>query len=117
MLQAEFKDEDLKNTRHLRLLRKDPKTLAVRQAQGYEIVLDPDQTLVETFLPPQPDGRYEFGDVVLASCPKEHYDQRMARNKRRGELMDLSIKDTFHSQMDRANVPSFEEVGDDEVRR
>lgn len=70
MMQAEFTSEDLQNTRSLRLIRNDPKTLAVRQAQGYKIVLDPEGKHIKTFLPRQPDGSYRFGDVVLAQCPK-----------------------------------------------
>ena len=117
MMQAEFTSEDLQKTRSLRLIRNDPKTLAVRQAQGYKIVLDPEGKHIKTFLPRQPDGSYRFGDVVLAQCPKELRDKRMARVKRKAELLDLSIKDTFHSEMDRLNVPSFETTGDEDKER
>ncbi len=117
MMQAEFTSEDLQKTRSLRLIRNDPKTLAVRQAQGYKIVLDPEGKHIKTFLPRQPDGSYRFGDVVLAQCPKELRDKRMAQARRKAELLDLSIKDTFHSEMDRINVPSFETTGDEEKER
>ena len=117
MMQAEFTSEELQNTRVLRLIRNDPKTLAVRQAQGYKIILDPEGKHIKTFLPRQPDGSYRFGDVVLAQCPKEMRDKRMAQVRRKAELLDLSIKDTFHSEMDRINVPSFETTGDEEKER
>ncbi len=117
MMQAEFLSEDLQKTRSLRLIRNDPKTLAVRQAQGYKIILDPEGKHIKTFLPRQPDGSYRFGDVVLAHCPTEMRDKRMARAKRKAELLDLSIKDTFHNEMDRIDVKSFETIGDEEKER
>jgi hypothetical protein len=117
MMQAEFTSEDMRNTRSLRLIRNDPKTLAVRQAQGYKIVLDPEGTHIKTFLPRQPDGSYRFGDVVLAQCPTDLREKRMARARRKAELLDLSIKDTFHTEMERMDVPSFETTGDEEKER
>ena len=117
MMQAEFKDADHASSKALRLIRNDPRTLAIRQAQGYEIVIDPDKNYVDTYLPHQADGSYRFGDVVLASCPKEMREQRMKNAKRKADLLDLSIKQTFHSDMDRLNVPSFETVGDEEKER
>lgn len=117
MLQAQFKDPERRANRNLRLIRKDPQSRALRGAQGYEVVTDPDGDLIETFLPRTPDGKYEFSDVILASCPMELYDNRRERAKRKGKAMEMTSKEMFHSDVEKIKgVSSFEPNPDEENR-
>ena len=101
MMQARHKNPADRANKNLRLIRKDPASLALRKAQGYKVVVDPDESLIETFLPLGPNKTYEFSDVILAECPMELYENRRERAKRKGKAMEMTSKEMFHSDVEK----------------
>jgi hypothetical protein len=54
------------------------------------------------------DGTFVLGDVILMSCPMETYEFMMLENEEKSRALQMSAKDNFQFEAEKAGVPVFE---------
>jgi len=98
----------------VRWIRKDdPTDISFHKWLGFKLASEPnpkapeDRRRFETAIPPNEDGTYTCGDVILYEIPKDDYDFYLNQNRATANSMIENGQRAFRSEAEKLEVTTF----------
>jgi len=98
---------------HVRWVRNEPNDLSLHEWMEYKIAREPrpkapkDQRRFDTAIPPNDDGTYIIGDVILMECPRDALEFYLNEAYGLSEKMAGAAQKVFRHEAEKLDVPTF----------
>lgn len=97
----------------VRWVRNESRDIALHKTQGFRIVaedpkLPESKRRFETMIPPNEDGNYVYGDVILMEAARMDYEFFIEQGLKRSRLQMDQGKQSFIEESRKRGVPTFE---------